>query len=348
MLLKENVQQATITAEPPQGLACMEIWGGNRKVNIKRVALGILFGLGLGWPSTLIAQVSSRVVTESKRQLIRTTPQDAPFDVTRHSIPLKEIRGGGPPKDGIPALFDPSFVSPAEAGSLRDKDLILGVSLAGVSKAYPIRILNWHELVNDLIGARPILVSWCPLCGSGIVYDPVIDGTRYLFGVSGLLYSRNVLMYDRQTNSLWSQLALQAVTGPMAGTSLSVLPAEHTTWGEWKRRHPETLVLSFDTGYTRDYGRDPYRNMPLSRREGAAVFSEDAVKLYPFRELEKAKGEEVLDELAGQKVKLRYDRKQHQLSVTGEDGKPVNHFIAFLADLRTFYPDADIFRYRKR
>ena len=115
---------------------------------------------GLGWPPSQIAQGAPQVITEPKQRLIRTAPGDSPFDVTRHTIALKEIRGGGPPKDGIPALLEPSFISPAKATSLRPQDLVLGVSMEGVSKAYPIRILNWHELVNDRIGSRPILVSW--------------------------------------------------------------------------------------------------------------------------------------------------------------------------------------------
>ncbi|MCH8266584.1 MAG: DUF3179 domain-containing protein [Acidobacteria bacterium] len=179
-----------------------------------------------------------------------------------------------------------------------------------------------------------------------------MDGTRYLFGVSGLLYRRNVLMYDRQTESLWSQMAAKAVTGPMAGASLEILPAEHTSWEDWKTRHPDTQVLSFHTGYSRNYSRDPYRNLPLDRREAAAVFSAGQVKLYPLRELEKAEkdGQEVVEELAGNKLTIRYDRKLHRLSITsatGEDGEPVRQFIAFLADLRAFYPDAEIFQYKR-
>ena len=120
-----------------------------------------------------------------------------------------------------------------------------------------------------------------------------------MFGVSGLLYRRNVLMYDRQTESLWSQIAAKAVTGPMAGASLEILPAEHTSWEDWKTRHPDTQVLSFNTGYSRNYSRDPYRDMQLDRREAAAVFSAGQVKLYPLRELEKAEkdGQEVVEEL---------------------------------------------------
>ncbi len=131
---------------------------------IRRTALALcwcaIVGIGLIWPPQQIAQATPEVITEPKQRLIRTAPGDTPFDVTRHTIALKEIRGGGPPKDGIPALLEPSFISPAEATSLRPKDMVLGVSIGGASKAYPIRILNWHELVNDRIGSRPILVSW--------------------------------------------------------------------------------------------------------------------------------------------------------------------------------------------
>ena len=130
----------------------------------RRTALALclfaIAGIGLGWPPRHIAQATPEIITEPKQRLIRTAPGDTPFDVTRHTIALKEIRGGGPPKDGIPALLEPSFISPSEATSLRPQDMVLGVSIGGVSKAYPIRILNWHELVNDRIGSRPILVSW--------------------------------------------------------------------------------------------------------------------------------------------------------------------------------------------
>jgi len=153
-------------------------------------------------------------------------------------------------------------------------------------------------------------------------------------------------MYDRKSNSLWSQMGMEAVAGKMAGTALSILPAEHTTWEDWKNRHPETLVLSFNTGYRRDYSRDPYRDFPMNRGEAAAVFAGDSVKLYPLKELQKAPGE-ISDALAGVRVKLHYDRKLHRLVVKETSGQPVNYFVAFLADLRAFYPDAPIYRYRR-
>jgi len=127
---------------------------------IKRGALGFLLGLILSCGNPAFGQLPAQVTVEPKTRTIAPVPGDFSFDVTRHTVPLNEIRGGGPPKDGIPALTDPSFASSTEARGLHSQDLILGVHLEGVSKAYPIRILNWHELVNDQIGGRPILVTW--------------------------------------------------------------------------------------------------------------------------------------------------------------------------------------------
>ena len=314
---------------------------------IKSVALGNLFGLILSCGSLAFSQLPGRVIVESKTRTISPVAGDFAFDVTRHTVTLNEIRGGGPPKDGIPALVDPAFVSPANVRELRPQDFVLGVHLGGFSKAYPIRILNWHELVNDQIGGRPILVTWCPLCGSGVVYDPVMDGERVLFGVSGLLYQRNLLMYDRRTSSLWSQLGMKAVSGPLAGSSLPVLVAEHTTWADWSSRYPDTTVLSFRTGYSRDYDRDPYQDMPLNRQEAVAVFVGDAVKLYPLSELSKA-SQPVQDEVNGSRLRIDYDRQSRRLTVRDDSGAEVKHFTAFLADLRVFYPVAERFQAEKR
>src|SRR5258708_30828470 len=190
-----------------------------------------------------------------------------PFDVKRHFIAPAQIQSGGPPKNGIPALDHPVFTNASEAHrTLKAEDMILGVEFAGIAKAYPVRILNWHEVVNDDVGERPVLISWCPLCGSGVAYDPRLEAHRYTFGVSGLLYQQNLLLFDHETDSLWSQLRGQAVTGPMAGTSLELLPVSMTTWQDWKAEHPQTSVLSFQTGYKRDYARDPYRDFPLDHR----------------------------------------------------------------------------------
>lgn len=175
----------------------------------------------------------------------------------------------------------------------------------------------------------------------------MVNGERFLFGVSGLLFQRNLLMYDRKTTSLWSQLGMQAVTGPMIGTSLQILPVEHTTWGDWLQRYPDSVVLSFNTGYVRDYRRDPYRDLSLNRQEAAAVFVGKAVKLYPLSELTKAGGP-VEDVLSGKRLRLHYDSPSRRLTIQNDAGETVDHFVAFLADLRAFYPTAERFQLRRR
>src|SRR5258708_4092794 len=212
-------------------------------------------------------QRDGELTVEKKATYIPAGSGQKPFDVTRHVIAPDQIQSGGPPKNGIPAFDHPVFVSSSEAErTLRAEDVLLGMEFAGIAKAYPVRILNWHEVVNDDVGEQPVLISWCPLCGSGVVYDPLVEGHRYTFGVSGLLYQQNLLLFDHETDSLWSQLRGQAVTGPMAGTSLELLPVSMTTWQDWKAEHPQTSVLSFQTGYKRDYARDPYRDFPLDHR----------------------------------------------------------------------------------
>jgi len=176
------------------------------------------------------------------------------FTLSPSLIPVDQILSGGPPKDGIPALTNPHMET-AEAADhwLEKHDLILGVVIQGKARAYPIRIMNWHEIVNDHIGGKPVVISYCPLCGSGMAFD-----TDDRFGVSGMLYQSDVLLYDKKSESLWSQLMMQAVAGSRTGEKLQLLPIEHSTWKTWKTKHPNTSVLSRHTGFRRDYSRNPY------------------------------------------------------------------------------------------
>jgi len=189
------------------------------------------------------------------------------FTLRPSLVPREEILTGGPPKDGIPALINPKTESVHEAGRwLRPDDEVLGIVINGGTRAYPLRayplrILNWHEIVNDHIGGRRFVITYCPLCGSGMAFD-----SSDIFGVSGLLYQSDVLLYDRRTESLWSQLMARAVTGPRIGERLKMLHIEHTTWRDWRQHHPQTRVLSRHTGYSRDYDHDPYA--AYRRREG--------------------------------------------------------------------------------
>lgn len=188
-------------------------------------------------------------------------PGYSAFDLSAATIPAEHIRSGGPAKDGIPALTAPKFVAASAATFLEPTDSVIGVTLNGDSRAYPLAILDLHEVVNDTVGDTPIAVTYCPLCDSSAVFDRRIAGQQRELGVSGRLYNSNVLMYDRQesdTESLVSQMMARGVSGPLANVSLARLPLEVTTWQSWLERHPSSKVLSPDTGFGRNYDRSVY------------------------------------------------------------------------------------------
>ncbi len=176
------------------------------------------------------------------------------------SVPMwirpEEILWGGVRKDGIPALKKPKAIAAEQATFLTDSELVFGIGLKGEYRAYPQRILDWHEMANDVVGGEPFALSYCTLCGSAIAYSTRLpDGRTLTFGSSGLLYRSNKLMYDENTLSLWSNLTGEPVVGALVGREirLKVLPLTVTTWKDWRARHPETTVVSLDTGHKRDY-----------------------------------------------------------------------------------------------
>jgi hypothetical protein len=197
-------------------------------------------------------------------------PAFAEFLQERHPrrIRPEEIVFGGVVKDGIPALDRSPHVAAEAAGWLRDDELVFGVVLDGEARAYPRRILDWHEMANDVLAGRPFSLTWCTLCGSAILFETTVGETVFTFGTSGLLYRSNKLMYDRQTNTLWSQMWGEPVLGPLAesGIRLKALPLVATTWGDWRRTHPYTTVVSTRTGFDRDYARPPYADYFSSDR----------------------------------------------------------------------------------
>jgi len=280
------------------------------------------------------------------------------FDYSRHSIPLDEIRAGGPPKDGIPALYDPGFIPAGKADYLRASDRVLGLAIGGEAKAYPVRILNWHELVNDRMGGKSVLVTYCPLCGTGMAFDADIDGERFLFGVSGRLYNSNVLFYDKTTESLWSQLKQEAVTGPMTGQELTLLPLEHTTWQAWSLKHPNTLVLSTDTGHFRNYQRDPYVGydtsaeiyFPVSHRDSrlstkawvAGVVVQGQAKAYPLSRLEADK--DIHDTIAGKDITVTYNQDSESVMVRDKRGQVIPSVQAYWFAWSAFYPETKMYK----
>ena len=175
------------------------------------------------------------------------------------SIELDQVISGGPGKDGIPSINDPSFISVAEAENIEDGDRLgISVSIGNTAKFYPYSILVWHEIVNDTIEDTPVLVTFCPLCGSAIVFDPVIAGVHRQFGVSGLLWESNLLMYDDVNENLWSQSVGKAVVGDDTGTILEIISSQLISFDEFKSKNPNGQVLSRDTGHNRNYGYYPY------------------------------------------------------------------------------------------
>ena len=239
---------------------------------------------------------------------------------------------------------------------MKDDDLVVSFTHAGETRAYPLRILVWHEIVNDRFGDLAINVSYCPLCGSAMVFDRTVDGRTLEFGVSGLLYQSDVLMYDRQTESLWSQLEMAAVSGPQVGRKLTLLPAQHLTWRAWKKAFPNGLVLSTATGFDRDYGRQPYSDYEQSPRLMfpvnsyrqdlptkawvAGVFVNGAARAYPHDRL--PDGQVVEDTVGGMAVRLRFDRANRHLVLTDAEGTPVPYTPAYWFAWQTFHSDTTV------
>lgn len=166
---------------------------------------------------------------------------------------------GGPPPDGIPPIDDPTFEVAREVDWLRDDEAVLILTVMGDTRAYPLQIMMWHEIVNDTVGGVEVAVTYCPLCNSGVAFERTVDGQDVLsFGTSGLLYADNLVMYDRQTESLWPQLTGIASVGSLTGIELISMPMGTVAWSEFLASHPDGGVLSRDTGLPRAYGENPY------------------------------------------------------------------------------------------
>ena len=173
-----------------------------------------------------------------------------------HTIRLDEIMWGGVKVDGIPPLDHPSVIQAEEASYLGKKNIVFGIYINGEARAYPKRVLAWHEMTNDTVGGMDLTLVYCTLCGAAVLYDQQVGDRQFEFGTSGFLYRSNKLMYDHETRSLWSALEGVPVTGRLVGSGLRLkrLPIVTTTWGAWRKAHPETTVLSLETGHRRDYG----------------------------------------------------------------------------------------------
>ena len=263
----------------------------------------------------LLALLAVLGTSASQAQTLRT-------DLTKALVPLHEIIPGGPPPDGIPPIDRPVFVTPAAAARwLTPKEPVLALEIGGEARAYPLQILMWHEIVNDTVGGTPVVVTYCPLCNSGLVFERRVGGALLDFGTSGKLYRSDLVMYDRQSHSLWAQMEGRAIVGQHAGTRLVALPANTLAFEDWRGAHPGGKVLSRETGHARSYGTNPYegydeptlgpflfqgrldpRRPPKERVVGVKIG--DAVRAYPWPLL--ARQGVVHDTLGGERIVVFY------------------------------------------
>ena len=283
------------------------------------------------------------------------------FDLSDSLVPAREIRSGGPPRDGIPAIYKPAFETAEQASEwLTPDNRVLGVVVRGQARAYPVRILNWHEIVNDRIEDQYFTVTYCPLCGTGMVFAANAGKGALLFGVSGLLYNSDVLLYDHNSESLWSQILGKAISGKLKGTELPQLAVTHTTFKNWTEKHPDTNVLSRSAGLSIDYRKSPYENYEKTRRlyfkvshrapsdfhpkeRVMGVVIGDVKKAYPFVELSKNSMETFIDSVGGQDIVVQWDQQAQSAIALGDRGEQLPTVTGFWFAWYTFHPDTEVF-----
>lgn len=247
----------------------------------------------------------------------------ADFNTDDLQITWPNVRAGGPPKDGIPALTEPPFAPVSDAAHVSPDDRVVVITVGGETRAYPLSILNWHEAVNDVVGERPVLIVYCPLCDSVSVMERRMNDEVMEFGISGLLYESNVLLYDRTHEALWSQVGMEAVSGPYAGQALPHLPWSLMSYAEFAEQYPQAHVLSMDTGHARNYERNPYQSylasdrlmFPVSRKDDRMPNKEpiigiragDTTRAYKIADIRKAPGGRVEDLIRDRRVVLEAD-----------------------------------------
>lgn len=279
----------------------------------------------------------------------------------KHSLDMALFRKGvrrPDPRDAIPAILEPKFVAAKDVTFMRPERRVIQVRVGEEVRAYPLHILDRHELVNDTLGGKAVLITWCPLCGSSVVYDRVVAGKTLTFGVSGYLYKSDVLMYDHQTESFWSQLELGAVAGPQTGTELTVLPSQVTSFGAFKKAHPDASVLSDDQGIVppREYVRQPYMGydkmpniwFPVGKQSKAlhpkaeviGVLVNGKARAYALTAV-RTTGAVWDDTVGGDPVQLRYAREGDTVTVLVK-GKLVPHQRMFWFAWFAFHPDTDL------
>jgi hypothetical protein len=245
-------------------------------------------------------------------------------DASKRSVSLDEFRSGGPPRDGIPPIDDPKLLDVADADrQLDDTEPVMVVELDGRARAYPLRIMVWHEIVNDRLAGRPIAVTFCPLCNSAVVFDRRVGGRELTFGTTGKLRQSDLVMWDRQTESWWQQFSGEALVGEMTGTILRPVASRTLSWRDFKRAFAQGTVLSQDTGVERPYGRNPYEGYDADADEQPFLLDGEADRRLP------PKGRVLLIRAGGASVAIPFTRLRRDRVVAGDVGDAP--FVGFFA-----------------
>ena len=269
-----------------------------------------------------------------------------------------KLVGGGPRKDGIPSIDSPKFVTLEEADQwIEDNELVLAIDYKGVKRVYPLQILVWHEIVNDVIAGDPLLITYCPLCGSGIAFERVINGEAVEFGVSGKLYNSNLVMYDRKTDSYWSQFDGLAIVGELAGTRLKPVSIDTVVWRDWKEGNPNSEILSQQTGFIRSYGVDPYGSyyedsfllFPVENSDDrvhpkTVVFGIEVMGSYKAYKEDDLKELRVIeDTVGGVSIRLKRDDSGTVTATNLETGEEIVKDRGFWFAWYAFHPDTELY-----
>ena len=300
--------------------------------------------------------VKSTASASFEIQEINTLP-----DGTKYIIHPSKFLSGGPGKDGIPSIDNPKFISAKDANWLSDDELGLGIVHKNEARFYPFRILVYHEIVNDFIQSDPILVTYCPLCFTGIGFIREINNEPVEFGVSGKLYNSELVMYDRKTDSYWPQTLGKAVLGPSTGKTIKKIPTDTVKWGDWKNVHLDTKVLSKDTGFLRNYdGSNPYGKkgdftdinlqFPLENKDSRldayeivyGIEVNDKFKAYKKTDVEqKLKIEDTVGE---EKIIIEFDKNLKSARAYKESGNQIVTDTLFWFAWAAFHPETELYK----
>ncbi|MFK7793110.1 MAG: DUF3179 domain-containing protein [Devosiaceae bacterium] len=307
--------------------------------------------------------LAALLATQALANPQRWTQEGWATDFSQATVDLDDILDGGPRRDGIPPIDTPTFVPVSEIDHLAPLDPVMSFTHNGETRAYPLRVMTFHEIVNDEVGGHPVSVTYCPLCNAAIVFDRNVDGEILDFGTTGKLRNSDLVMYDRQTDSWWQQFSGESITGSYAGTQLTMLPSQLVSWERFAEANPDAMVLQDPTQFRRPYGMNPYRGYdtlaqpflydgpfpdgiaPLQRvvmvRHDGAEFAISTAKLAEEGRYEQD-GIEIMFE-AGQASALDSEiiaegRDVGNITVTS-NGQPVVHDVTFAFVVHAFEPD---------